>query len=83
MIHIPILAVNTDPEIWGQDAAEFKWVFKEGVSPGLTYMQSSARPERWEKVPDAAKTIPSVWANLLTFFAGPHNCIGLRFSLVE
>ncbi|KAJ7664256.1 cytochrome P450 [Mycena rosella] len=24
MIHIPILAVNTDPEIWGADAAEFK-----------------------------------------------------------
>ncbi|KAJ6577364.1 cytochrome P450 [Mycena capillaripes] len=64
MIHIPILAVNTDPETWGQDAAEFK-------------------PERWEKVPDAAKTIPGVWANLLTFFAGLHNCIGFRFSLVE
>jgi cytochrome P450 len=24
-----------------------------------------------------------VWANILTFFAGPHNCIGFRFSLVE
>jgi cytochrome P450 len=24
-----------------------------------------------------------VWANLLTFFAGPHNCIGFRFSLAE
>ncbi|KAJ6566197.1 cytochrome P450 [Mycena capillaripes] len=64
MIHIPILAVNTDKEIWGEDAAEFK-------------------PERWEKVPDSASAIPSVWANLLTFFAGPHNCIGFRFSLAE
>ncbi|KAJ7671617.1 cytochrome P450 [Mycena polygramma] len=64
MIHIPILAVNTDKEIWGPDAAEFK-------------------PERWDMVPEAAKAIPSVWGNLLTFFAGPHNCIGFRFSLVE
>ncbi|KAJ7926750.1 cytochrome P450, partial [Mycena leptocephala] len=64
MMHIPILAVNTDKEIWGEDATEFK-------------------PERWEKVPDSASAIPGVWANVLTFFAGPHNCIGYRFSLVE
>ncbi|KAJ7735826.1 cytochrome P450 [Mycena maculata] len=64
IIHIPILAINTDPEIWGEDAAEF-------------------RPERWEHVPDAVSGIPGVWANLLTFLAGPHNCIGFRFSLVE
>ncbi|KAJ7241311.1 cytochrome P450 [Mycena haematopus] len=63
-IHIPILAINTDKEIWGEDAGEF-------------------RPERWEKIPDSASAIPGVWANLLTFFAGPHNCIGFRFSLVE
>jgi len=64
IIHIPILAVNTDKEIWGEDAAEFK-------------------PERWEKIPESASAIPSVWANLLTFFAGPHNCIGFRFALAE
>ncbi|KAF7364360.1 hypothetical protein MSAN_01096400 [Mycena sanguinolenta] len=63
-IHIPIVAINTDKEIWGEDASEF-------------------RPERWEKVPDSVSAIPGVWANLLTFFAGPHNCIGFRFSLVE
>ncbi|KAJ6467733.1 cytochrome P450 [Mycena sanguinolenta] len=63
-IHIPILAINTDKEIWGEDAGEF-------------------RPERWEKVPESVSAIPGVWANLLTFFAGPHNCIGFRFSLVE
>ncbi|KAJ6458688.1 hypothetical protein DFH09DRAFT_1349195 [Mycena vulgaris] len=38
---------------------------------------------RWEKIPDAASTIPGVWANLLIFFVGPHTCIGFRFSLVE
>ncbi|KAJ7447787.1 cytochrome P450 [Mycena galericulata] len=64
MMHIPILAVNTDKETWGEDALEFK-------------------PERWDNIPEAANAVPGVWANLFTFFAGPHNCIGFRFSLVE
>ncbi|KAJ7731826.1 cytochrome P450 [Mycena maculata] len=41
------------------------------------------RPERWDNIPEAAAGIPSVWSNLMTFIAGPHNCIGFRFSLVE
>ncbi|KAJ7473689.1 cytochrome P450 monooxygenase [Mycena galericulata] len=64
IMHIPILAVNTDKETWGEDALEF-------------------RPERWEHNPEGVYAVPGVWANLFTFFAGPHNCIGFRFSLVE
>ncbi|KAJ7116228.1 cytochrome P450 [Mycena crocata] len=64
LMYIPILAVNTDTEIWGEDAREFK-------------------PERWQKIPEGASAIPGVWSNLFTFFAGPHNCIGFRFALVE
>ncbi|KAF7341386.1 Cytochrome P450 [Mycena venus] len=64
MLHVPIWAINTDKEIWGEDAGEFK-------------------PERWDHIPGSASAIPGVWANLLTFFAGPHNCIGFRFSLAE
>ncbi|KAJ7447523.1 cytochrome P450 [Mycena galericulata] len=64
IMHIPILAVNTDKETWGEDALEF-------------------RPERWEHIPEGVNAVPGVWANLFTFFAGPHNCIGFRFSLVE
>jgi len=41
------------------------------------------RPERWENIPDAASSVPGVWANLLTFIGGPRACIGYRFSLVE
>ncbi|KAJ7626907.1 cytochrome P450 [Roridomyces roridus] len=64
IIHIPIWAVNTDKEIWGEDALEFK-------------------PERWNNLPEGVKGIPGVWANLLSFYGGPHNCIGYRFSLAE
>ncbi|KAJ7120172.1 cytochrome P450 [Mycena epipterygia] len=41
------------------------------------------RPERWEDVPEAAKNIPSIWSNLLTFLAGPRNCIGYKFAIME
>ncbi|KAJ7289512.1 hypothetical protein C8J57DRAFT_432693 [Mycena rebaudengoi] len=41
------------------------------------------RPERWEHLPDAVHANPGVWASLITFFAGPPNCIGFRFSVME
>jgi cytochrome P450 len=41
------------------------------------------RPERWEAIPEAAKAIPGVFSNLLTFAAGTHACIGYRFSIIE
>ncbi|KAJ7242990.1 cytochrome P450 [Mycena rebaudengoi] len=63
-IYIPLLAVNIDKTLWGEDAAEFK-------------------PERWEHLPGTVQAIPGVWSNLMTFFAGPHHCIGFRFSLAE
>ncbi|KAJ7907669.1 cytochrome P450 [Mycena leptocephala] len=41
------------------------------------------RPERWGVLPDSVKEIPGIYAHLLTFLGGPHNCIGSRFSLLE
>ncbi|KAJ7609472.1 cytochrome P450 [Roridomyces roridus] len=64
ILHVPIRAVNTDPEIWGPDALEFV-------------------PERWDALPEAISAIPGVYAHLLTFFGGTHNCIGYRFALLE
>jgi hypothetical protein len=31
MIHVPILAVNTDKKIWAEDATEFKCISKYKV----------------------------------------------------
>ena len=41
------------------------------------------RPERWESPPDAARKIPGVWGNQLTFLGGPRACIGYKFAVVE
>ncbi|KAH9965554.1 cytochrome P450 [Lactifluus volemus] len=41
------------------------------------------RPERWESLPETVQGIPNVYGHLLTFAAGPHTCIGYRFSVVE
>ncbi|KAJ7501076.1 cytochrome P450 monooxygenase [Mycena galericulata] len=41
------------------------------------------KPQRWSALPDSVHNIPTVWGNMLTFLAGPHSCIGFRFSLAE
>ncbi|CAK5277071.1 unnamed protein product [Mycena citricolor] len=41
------------------------------------------KPERWDDLPDAVRSVPGVWGNQLTFLAGAHSCIGFRFSLIE
>lgn len=80
-IFIPIYAVNRDKKLWGEDAAEFKY-----VAPTVCLVYSSlllSRPERWEKLPDAVNAVPSVWGNMMTFLGGSRACIGWRFSLIE
>ncbi|KAJ7589607.1 cytochrome P450 [Mycena floridula] len=41
------------------------------------------KPERWNNLPEAVRAIPSIYANLLTFYAGPHSCLGYRYSILE
>ncbi|KAG9098416.1 hypothetical protein FS749_003868 [Ceratobasidium sp. UAMH 11750] len=64
LIILPILAMNRNKEIWGEDSTEF-------------------RPERWDHLPEAAKTMPGVWGNLMTFINGNRSCIGYRFAVAE
>ncbi|KAI0367707.1 cytochrome P450 [Pilatotrama ljubarskyi] len=66
-VWLNIFGVNRDPTTWGPDAAEWK-------------------PERWlsplpQSLTDAH--IPSVFANTMTFVAGPRSCIGYNFALAE
>ncbi|VDB84009.1 unnamed protein product [Peniophora sp. CBMAI 1063] len=65
-IFVNIHGVNTDEQIWGDDAHVWK-------------------PERWLAPLPASvihAKVPGVFANQLTFFAGPKSCIGLNFALV-
>ncbi|KAF8816768.1 cytochrome P450 [Phlegmacium glaucopus] len=41
------------------------------------------KPERWVNIPDAAASVPGVWANMMTFIGGPRACIGYRFSILS
>ncbi|KAI0764528.1 cytochrome P450 [Trametes elegans] len=62
-----IHGANRDPDVWGPDAAEWK-------------------PERWlAPLPESvsAAHLPSIFANTLTFGAGPRSCIGYNFALTE
>ncbi|KZT41436.1 cytochrome P450 [Sistotremastrum suecicum HHB10207 ss-3] len=41
------------------------------------------KPDRWDDLPEAVKTLPGLYSNLLAFSAGPRSCIGMRFSIME
>jgi len=40
-------------------------------------------PDRWDDLSPVARSAPGLWANLMTFGAGPRSCIGHRFSMME
>ncbi|EIM87513.1 cytochrome P450 [Stereum hirsutum FP-91666 SS1] len=44
---------------------------------------SEFKPERWDNLPEAVRSIPGVWGNSLSFLGGARACIGYRFSIIE
>ncbi|KAJ7352446.1 hypothetical protein DFH08DRAFT_858953 [Mycena albidolilacea] len=56
IVHIPILAVNTDKEIWGPDAEEFKPERWENVPKAANNV-----PEMWAKLLTFFAGVQSFW----------------------
>lgn len=81
---IPIYAINTDRDIWGDDGLEFKWVFCFVLLLFKRMLtRRYGRPERWESLPQAVSENPGVWSNLMTFLGGSRACIGCQFTIIE
>jgi cytochrome P450 len=84
-VRIPIHPMNTAKDVWGEDAAEFKYailsVFQdhdERADCSLLYS-----PDRWISIPEAATETPGIWGNQMTFMGGSRACIGFQFAIYE
>jgi hypothetical protein len=77
--------MNTDKDIWGNDALEFRCVFILVLLPfkQMLIRRRGDRPERWESPPKAIFENPGVWSNIMTFLGGSRACIGYQFTIIE
>jgi len=66
-IVVGIMASNRNPEIWGEDALE--WKPERWLSP----LPDSV----------AAARLPGIYSNMMTFLGGGRSCIGFKFALLE
>ncbi|KXN81939.1 Cytochrome P450 3A6 [Leucoagaricus sp. SymC.cos] len=66
-ILLSVLGANTNPEMWGEDA--YEWKPERWLDP---------LPE---KVGDAH--MPGIYSHLMTFLGGSRACIGFKFSQLE
>lgn len=71
LLVLPIWALNTDPQLWGPDAHEFKperWLTPEQGGTSKTNAASGGATSNYA---------------FMTFIHGPHSCIGGNFSKSE
>uniref|UniRef100_A0A0D9XDJ3 Cytochrome P450 n=1 Tax=Leersia perrieri TaxID=77586 RepID=A0A0D9XDJ3_9ORYZ len=66
-VWIPVLAIHHDEGIWGEDANEFR---PERFAPGA-------------RRPSSTTAAAAGAARFLPFAAGPRNCVGQAYALVE
>jgi cytochrome P450 len=84
-VHIPIEGLNMSKDVWGEDAAVFKCVYKDSrLFASRANIPFHTSPDRWSCLPKSARppNHPGI-ANLMTFSFGPHSCPGAKFSIVE
>jgi hypothetical protein len=80
---VPIFAMNTDKDLWGADAFEFKYVPSIRIHCHSKLIPDPSRPDRWKSPPEAVSEHPGVWSNLMSFLGGTRACIGYQFTLLE
>ncbi|KAF7760628.1 hypothetical protein Agabi119p4_10037 [Agaricus bisporus var. burnettii] len=66
-ILLSILGSNTDPDLWGADASE--WKPERWLSPFPDALGEAH--------------LPGIYSNLMTFLGGGRACIGFKFSQLE
>jgi cytochrome P450 len=68
-MHIGIRASNINPDLWGEDAQE--WKPERWLKPlPKTLTENDAK-------------VPGVYSHLMTFLGGARACIGFKFSQLE
>ncbi|KAI0635838.1 cytochrome P450 [Trametes polyzona] len=67
LITLDLQAVNTNKELWGEDALE--WKPERWLKPAPASLEEAR--------------IPGIYSNLMTFSAGGYSCIGFKFSQLE
>jgi len=87
-VRVPIHPMNTAKDVWGEDAAEFKYVMffllprfidRKLIAPSVCFPS----PDRWMSISEAAMETPGVWGNQMTFMGGSRACIGFQFAVYE
>ena len=85
-VRIPIHPMNTAKDVWGEDAAKFKYVKSPCVPGSLIHkliVSSFRSPDRWKLPSEAAMETPGIWGNQMTFMGGSRGCIGFQFAVYE